>query len=183
MNEPTNLILIGPMGAGKSTIGRKLAEHFGLEFYDLDHEIERRTGATVALIFELEGEAGFRKRESAVLAELADARGRVIATGGGSVLAPENRRLIRASGFVIYLRITLEQQLARLARDRKRPLLNAPDRRARLEALAAERDPLYAELADLTFPADEVSVAVAARRLAGVIERDGVPHRLKEHTA
>jgi len=173
MNEPTNLILIGPMGAGKSTIGRKLAELYGLEFFDLDHEIERRTGATVALIFELEGEAGFRKRETAVLSELAGTRGRVIATGGGSVLEPENRKVIRANGYVIYLKVTIEQQLARLARDRKRPLLDAPDRRARLESLAAERDPLYAELADIEFAADEVSVAVAAKRLAGVIDREG----------
>ncbi len=170
MNPSPNLVLVGPMGAGKSTIGRRLAERYRLEFYDLDQEVEERTGATVRLIFELEGEAGFRKRESQVLEELLDGDGRLVATGGGSVLAAENRALIAARGFVVFLAATVPQQLKRLERDRKRPLLAAPDRRARLETLAVERDPLYREVADLIVPGEELSVANAARRIAEALD-------------
>ncbi len=149
MNPAPNLFLVGPMGAGKTTIGRQIGELFRLPFLDLDHEIEARTGASVGLIFELEGEAGFRRRESALLAELTARNGIVLATGGGAVLDADNRRRLRERGFVVWLDAALDAQLARLARDRQRPLLNAPDRRERLERLAAERDPLYAEVADL----------------------------------
>ena len=117
--------------AGKSTIGRRLADHFRLAFVDLDQEIEARTGATVALIFELEGEARFRDRESAVLDELASGEGRLVATGGGTVLREHNRAVLRARGFVVYLRASIAQQMARLARDRKRPLLQGPDKHCR----------------------------------------------------
>jgi shikimate kinase len=149
MNPAPNLFLVGPMGAGKTTVGRHIAELFRLPFHDLDHEIEAHTGAAVGLIFELEGEAGFRRRESAALAELALRNGVVLATGGGAVLSPVNRRVLRERGFVIWLDASVDAQLMRLARDRQRPLLQAPDRRARLEQLAAERNPLYAEIADL----------------------------------
>ncbi|MBL8273498.1 MAG: shikimate kinase, partial [Xanthomonadales bacterium] len=135
MNPAPNVFLVGPMGAGKSTIGRRLARHFGLAFIDLDDELEARTGASVKLIFELEGEAGFRARESALLAELAQADGRLLATGGGTVLDAGNRALLRSRGFVVWLRASVAQQLRRLERDRKRPLLGGPDRRARLEQL------------------------------------------------
>lgn len=148
MNPADNLFLIGPMGAGKTTIGRRLAELLGLAFFDLDHEIETRSGATIGLIFELEGEAGFRKRENELLDEFSALDRVLLATGGGAVLAPDNRRHLRERGFVVYLETTVEQQLKRLARDRQRPLLAAPDRRERLLALAAAREPLYREIAD-----------------------------------
>lgn len=149
MNPAPNLFLVGPMGAGKSTVGRHTAELLRLPFIDLDHEIEERTGAAVSLIFEFEGEAGFRRRESALLAELAARNGIVLATGGGAVLDAGNRRLLRERGYVVWLDASVDAQLARLARDRQRPLLQAPDRRERLEKLAAERNALYAETADL----------------------------------
>ena len=149
MNPAPNLIFIGPMGAGKTTVGRHVADLLGLPFHDLDHEIEAHTGAAISLVFDLEGEAGFRRRETVALAEIAAGSGLVLATGGGAVLAEANRRVLRERGFVIWLDATIEAQLARLARDRQRPLLNGPDRRARLEKLAGERNPLYAEIADL----------------------------------
>jgi shikimate kinase len=149
MNPAPNLFFIGPMGAGKTTVGRNVAELLAMPFHDLDHEIEAHTGASISLVFDLEGESGFRKRESATLAELAAKDGIVLSTGGGAVLAEANRRALRERGFVVWLDATIDAQLARLARDRQRPLLNAPDRHARLEHLAAERNPLYAEVADL----------------------------------
>jgi shikimate kinase len=168
MNPAPNLFFVGPMGAGKTTVGRRVADLLGLPFYDLDHEIEEHTGATIPLIFDVEGEDGFRQRETAVLAEFAARKGLVLSTGGGAVLAEDNRRCLRQRGFVVYLETTLEDQIARLARDRKRPLLAAPDRRERLRALAAVRNPLYQEVADMTVPASRHRNAVAlARQLAG----------------
>jgi len=149
MNPAPNLFLVGPMGAGKSTIGRSLAAVLGLPFVDLDHEIEQRTGAAISLIFDLEGEAGFRARECTLLAEFAGHEGIVLATGGGAVLWPDNREVLRHRGFVVWIDTDVDTQLARLAHDRKRPLLATPDRRQRLTELARERDPLYAEVADL----------------------------------
>lgn len=175
MNPSANLVLIGPMGCGKSTVGIRLARMLRLEFIDLDREIERRTGVSVAWIFDVEGEAGFRERESELLAEACAGRGRLIATGGGAVLREANRELIARSGFVVYLRLGVDAQLARLARDRKRPLLQAADRRARLEALAAERNPIYESLADLALSSDGRSPQAMAeqlrRRLVGLWQR------------
>ena len=167
MNPAPNLFFIGPMGAGKSTIGRRTAELLGLAFFDLDHEIEEHCGATIPIIFDVEGEVGFRRRESAALADIAARAGIALATGGGAVLADENRRCLRERGFVVYLETTIDEQLARLARDRKRPLLAAPDRRERLEQLAAVRTPLYREIADLTVPPGHSgSTTQVANRLA-----------------
>src|SRR5215469_3340606 len=129
MNPAPNLFFIGPMGAGKSTIGRRTAELLGLPFFDLDHEIEEHCGATIPLIFDVEGETGFRRRETVALTDLAARTGIAIATGGGAVLADENRRCLHERGFVVFLETTIDEQLARLARDRKRPLLAGPDRR------------------------------------------------------
>lgn len=166
MNPAPSLFLIGPMGAGKTTVGRRVAAQLGLDFHDLDHEIEERSGATVALIFELDGEAGFRKREAELLDEFSAKRGVVLSTGGGAVLAAENRRHLRERGYVVYLETTIEQQLKRLIHDRKRPLLAAPDRRERLLKLAAEREPLYREIADLVVPTGlNASSGAVARRL------------------
>jgi shikimate kinase len=172
MNPAPNLFFVGPMGAGKTTIGRRVAEFLGLPFFDLDHEIEVHTGATVALIFELEGESGFRQREQAVLAEFAAREGIVLATGGGAVLDGVNRQVLRERGFVVYFETTLEDQLARLARDRKRPLLAAPDRHERLRSLAEARNPLYHEVADLTIPAGHHRNVVAlAQKLAAELSQ------------
>ena len=171
MNPAPNLIFIGPMGAGKTTVGRHVAELLGMPFHDLDHEIELHTGAAISLVFDLEGEAGFRRRESAALDELAAGCGIVLSTGGGAVLAESNRRVLRERGFVIWLDASIEAQLARLARDRQRPLLHAPDRRARLEQLASERNPLYAEIADLRVAsAGTGNSAHTARHIVGLLE-------------
>ena len=171
MNPAPNLFLIGPMGAGKTTIGRRVAEHLSLPFHDLDHVIEEQTGATIPLIFEVEGEGGFRKRERASLADMVALDGIVLATGGGAVLDPDNRALLAARGFVVYLETTVEQQLARLARDRKRPLLAAPDRRERLEAMALVRNPLYRDIADLCLRASCDHVPHVTAELLFELER------------
>jgi shikimate kinase len=165
MNPAPNLVLVGPMGAGKSSIGRRLAERFGLLFVDADHHVEQRTGATIAAIFEHVGEAGFRERERAALAELLAGQGQLVATGGGAVLDAENRRRMRERGFVVYLSAGLESQLKRLQRDRTRPLLQRPDREQVLRDLARVRDPLYREVADLVMDTDGLTAADAATRL------------------
>jgi len=149
MGKPYNIFLVGLMGAGKSTIGRHLAKSLGLEFVDSDHEIERRTGANIPLIFDIEGEAGFRQREKKIIDELTQRNGIVLATGGGVVLDPDNRACLRERGQVIYLYARVEQLLARTAKDRNRPLLQTPDPRARLEELLQVRDGLYREVADV----------------------------------
>lgn len=167
MNPAPNLFFVGPMGAGKSTLGKRVADTLGLPFFDLDHEIQAQCGADVALIFDIEGECGFRRRESAMLAEFAARDGIVLATGGGAILADANRSVLRERGFVVFLETTVDEQLERLARDRKRPLLAAPDRRERLEQLAAQRNTLYREIADLTLPAGHRgSLAQVAQHLA-----------------
>lgn len=171
MNPASNLFLVGPMAAGKSSLGRRVARHYGLAFFDLDHEIVERTGASVNLIFEHEGEAGFRRRESTLLAELCARDGIVLATGGGSVLAAENRDLLRERGFVVWLRATVAQQLERTARDRSRPLLRAPDRAAQLVRLAADRDPLYTQIADLVLDSSAGSPATTAQRICTALDR------------
>jgi len=150
MNTRSNLILIGPMGVGKTTHGKWLARQLGKTFIDLDANIENRTGASIADIFELEGEAGFRRRESEALARALSEDGQVIATGGGAVLNEDNRTLMRQRGLVVHLHIPPEQQLQRLANDRKRPLLQSEDRAARLQQLFEVRTPLYRACADLS---------------------------------
>lgn len=153
------------MGSGKTSIGKKLASQLGLHFVDADQRLEQSAGATVAMIFELEGEAGFRARESQVLAELMQGSDQVIATGGGAVLSAENRELLRRRGFVVYIQVGVGRQLDRLARDNTRPLLADGDRRATLETLAAARGPLYEQVADLVFNTDGLSVASATNRI------------------
>ncbi|HSM99884.1 MAG TPA: shikimate kinase AroK [Rudaea sp.] len=167
MNPAPNLFFVGPMGAGKSTLGKRVAESLGLPFFDLDHEIQEQCGADIALIFDIEGECGFRRRESAMLAEFAAREGIVLATGGGAILDAHNRATLRERGFVVFLETTVDEQLERLARDRKRPLLAAPDRRERLDQLAAARDPLYRDIADLVIPAGHRgSTAQVAERIS-----------------
>ena len=165
MNPARNLVLVGPMGAGKTSIGRRIAERFGLQFVDADHHVEQRTGATIAAILEHVGEAGFRERERAALSELLAGQGQLVATGGGAVLDAENRRRMRERGFVVYLRAGLESQLKRLQRDRTRPLLQRADREDVLRELARAREPLYREVADLVMDTDGLTAAEAATRL------------------
>jgi shikimate kinase len=169
MNPAPNLVFVGPMGAGKTTIGTRVAAKLALRFVDVDQRLQEITGARVPLIFECEGEAGFRARESALLAELCSDSGLLIATGGGAVLDPTNRLRLRERGFVVHLHLGVEAQLTRLARDRSRPLLANGDRRTTLTALAAKRDALYNEVADLRFESDGPGPDAAARRLATLI--------------
>ncbi len=136
------------MGAGKSSIGRYLAKALGKDFFDSDKEIERRTGAAISLIFELEGEAGFRRREAGMIERLTALDGIVLATGGGSVLDADNRGRLAARGYVIYLTAPLALLLERTAQDRSRPLLQSPDPKSELRAIIAEREPLYRQIAD-----------------------------------
>lgn len=150
-----NLILVGPMGAGKSTIGRLLAKELRLPFKDSDKEIEQRTGADIPWIFDVEGEQGFREREQAMIAELCELKGVVIATGGGAVLRDANRASLRSGGRVIYLFTSIEQQLGRTSRDRHRPLLQTANPEKVLIDLMSIRDPLYREIADLVIETDE----------------------------
>ncbi|WP_457436216.1 shikimate kinase AroK [Pseudomonas sp. TE3786] len=150
-----NLILVGPMGAGKSTIGRLLAKELRLSFKDSDKEIEQRTGANIPWIFDVEGEAGFREREQAVIGELCELDGVVLATGGGAVLRPENRSALRAGGRVVYLHTSVDQQLDRTSRDRNRPLLRTANPGKVLADLMSIRDPLYREIADVIIETDE----------------------------
>jgi shikimate kinase len=170
MNPAPNLVLVGPMGAGKSSLGRRLAARLGLEFVDADRRIEEKAGASIALIFEHEGEAGFRAREEQMLAELLQGGGLAIATGGGAVLSPATRERLRARSFVVHVQVGIEQQLARLERDHARPLLAQGDRRHTLLSLAEVRDPLYAEVADHVFASDGLGVDDAARRLANFLK-------------
>ena len=154
MTEPKRLFLVGPMGAGKSTIGKRLAQRLQLDFADSDKEIEKRTGASIALIFELEGEQGFRQREASIIDELSNMDKIVLATGGGAILSSTNRDLLRQRGTTIYLQTSVEFQLQRTSRDSKRPLLQTENPRKKLEELLAIRDPLYRELADIIVRTD-----------------------------
>lgn len=155
INVVSNLILVGPMGAGKSTIGRLLAKELHLVFKDSDKEIEQRCGANIPWIFDVEGEAGFREREQAMLAELCDEGGMVIATGGGAVMRDANRLILKNGGKVIYLHASVEQQISRTARDKNRPLLQKPNPDQILRDLMQMRDPLYREIADVIIETDE----------------------------
>ncbi len=159
------------MGAGKSTIGRQLAKAMQREFHDSDREIERRTGVSITLIFEIEGEQGFRAREGKVIAELASLNDAVIATGGGAVLDETNRRCLREGGFTVYLKASLERLHARTRHDRNRPLLQTADPRRSLDELVRQRDPLYREVADLVLLTDGRSVPQIIRAIRGAWER------------
>jgi shikimate kinase len=165
------VFLIGPMGAGKTTVGRQLAAVLGYEFIDTDHEITARTGADIPWIFEVEGEAGFRRRESQVIDELTRRPAIVLATGGGAVMAPENRTVLRARGFVVFLSASVNHQLARTARDRNRPLLQADDPRAVLERLYAQRLPLYRETAHVEIDTDGGNVRDTVQRIVGCLDQ------------
>jgi len=151
MRTPSSIVLIGMMGAGKTTVGRMLASDIGFEFIDADRELEARSGVAIPTIFAIEGEAGFRRREAVVLDELSRRPGIVLATGGGAVLDAETRTRLHERGLVIYLRASADEVFRRTRRDRSRPLLQGDDPRATIETLLAQREPLYAETAHLTF--------------------------------
>jgi shikimate kinase len=169
-----NLFLVGLMGAGKTTVGRILAKHYGKRFYDSDHEIEARCGVKIPLIFEIEGEAGFRRREAAAIAELSARDGVVLATGGGAVLAAANRDALKTRGIVIYLRGSPEHLFERTRHDRNRPLLQTADPLGRLRELYRERDPLYREVADIVVDTGRQSVASMMRLLGSKLDAQRV---------
>lgn len=164
-NMPANIFLVGLMGAGKTSVGRALARRLHKAFFDMDQEIERATGVKIPLIFEIEGEAGFRARESRMLAELTQRRGIVLATGGGAVLSDDNRKLLAQRGTVVYLRAAVDDLWRRTRHDRNRPLLQVDDPREKLHELFAQRDPLYCEIADLIVDTGAQSVGTLASRL------------------
>lgn len=160
-----NIFLVGPMGAGKSTIGRALAKELKLEFYDTDEVIEQRAGANIAWIFDIEGEEGFQKREQKVIEELTQKSNIVLATGGGVVMTPENRNALAGRGTVIYLKTSLHQQYERTKRDTKRPLLQTDDLEQRLVDLRDVREPFYEELADVSFETDKLTVKAVTNNI------------------
>lgn len=169
-----NIFLVGPMGAGKSTVGRQLAEALSFEFMDSDQEIQRRTGVDIPTIFEYEGEEGFRQRERQVIDELSQQNGIVMATGGGAVLRPDNRQDLTSRGVVIYLHCSPEQQYSRTSRDRNRPLLRTDDPLTRLRQLMTERDPLYRQIADMIVSTERRGTSSVVKEIRRRLENETV---------
>lgn len=165
-----NIFMVGMMGAGKTTVGRILAQRLHKAFHDTDHAIEARTGVRVAMIFDVEGETGFRKREVEVVEELTALENIVLATGGGVILDPRNRKYLSERGCVVYLHALPKELWQRTRHDRKRPLLRTEDPRARLEELYRFRDPLYREVADLVVDTGRQSVNSLVTQLLGLLE-------------
>lgn len=159
------------MGAGKSTVGRQLAKALKRPFYDIDKEVERRTGVSISWIFEMEGEAGFRLREHKVLDELTSLKGVVLATGGGIVLSEENRRILRSRGYVVYLSASVEQLLKRTSKDKNRPLLQTADPKQTIKTLIAQRAPLYQDVADVELRTGEQSIQYVVSGLVKKLEK------------
>lgn len=164
-NQNNNIYLVGLMGSGKTTVGKLLSKQLRRPFYDTDHEIVRRTGVTIPMIFEVEGEAGFRKREEQMIAELTQLDGVILATGGGAVISPANREQLKQHGTVVYLRGTVDELWQRTRHDRNRPLLQTQDPKARLRELYAQRDPLYREIADVIVDTGRQNVNVLVQQL------------------
>lgn len=168
-----SIFLIGLMGAGKTTVGRHLARRRRAHFLDLDHELEARTGVRVPMIFEIEGEAGFRERETRLLAEVSTQRNMVVATGGGVVLKPENREILKHAGIVVYLNVLPKVLYERTRRDTNRPLLQVADPMKKLEELYEQRDPLYREVADLVIDARSGAVSQLVAQVEKELKRCG----------
>ncbi len=173
MSKPNNIFLIGPMGAGKTTIGRQLASQLGFEFADSDHEIQDRTGVDIPTIFEYEGEDGFRQREIQAVDDLTQGHNLVLATGGGVVMRAENRKHLASRGLVVYLYCSPEQQYERTARDRNRPLLQTEDPLARLRDLMEQRDPLYRQVADLVVSTEKRTASGVVREIVRHLDEGG----------
>ncbi len=165
-----NLILIGPMGSGKTTVGKQLAKRMRMDFVDSDHMIEERCGVSISTIFDIEGEDGFRKRETKMLAELCERSGIVLATGGGAVISEENRILLR-KGYVIYLKTSIETQLARTQKNQNRPLLENVDAETKLEELMEERGRLYEQEADLIVMSGDRIVSKVVDEITEALEQ------------
>jgi shikimate kinase len=170
MQGSNNLYLVGPMGSGKTAVGKQLARLLGYPFFDSDHEVEAATGADIPRIFELEGEAGFRRRERETIAQLVQRSGIVLATGGGAVLDADTRQQLKTHGWVAFLETSAAQQASRSARTRHRPLLFGHDPERRLAALLAVREPLYREVADFVIPTDHRKVARVAEEVLAAFE-------------
>jgi len=160
-----NIFLVGMMGAGKTSVGRVLARRLGKQFYDSDHMIEERTGVRIPVIFDIEGEAGFRTREHTVLSEITGIDDIVLATGGGAVVNPDNRKLLHERGTVVYLRAAVRELLNRTRHDKNRPLLQTDDPRTRLNTLFEQRDPLYREVAHIVIETGSPSLSSLVNRL------------------
>ena len=158
MSTQNNIFLVGPMGAGKTTIGKQLAIAENLTFYDSDHEIETRTGVTIPHIFDIEGEAGFRRREESIIDELTQKQNIVLATGGGAILKTINRQHLMSRGIVVYLHADIEQLLERTSHDKNRPLLQTNNPRQKLEELMSVREPLYREIADIIINTEQQAI-------------------------
>ena len=166
-----NIFLIGLMGAGKSTIGKQLARELDKDFLDSDNEIENRTGVSIDVIFDIEGEQGFRRRETGMLRELVEKRGIVLATGGGAVLAAENQQLLKDNGWIIYLRAAAEHLAGRVRLDRRRPLLQSGDKLAKIRELLAQREPIYRQLADTVVETNNRSIPSVAREISRMVKQ------------
>ena len=175
MDSKRNIFLIGPMGSGKSAVGRQLARLFHLDFYDSDADIEAKTGVDIAFIFEKEGEAGFRVREKESIERLTRLQGIVLATGGGAVIDPDNRRVLAERGAVVYLQTSLDQQLERTRHARHRPLLNDTDPEEKLTELMQRRAALYAEIANITVSTDGRRVQLVAEEIHHELRRAHAP--------
>ena len=172
MKQTDNIFLIGLMGAGKSTIGRQLAKELGKNFRDSDIEIEKRTGVGIDVIFDIEGEEGFRRRETGMLRELVEKRGIVLATGGGVVLVPENQQLLKDNGLVVYLRATAEHLAGRVRQDRKRPLLQSGDKLTKISELLTQREPVYSKLADMVVETNDKNVYRVVREISRMVKQE-----------
>jgi len=166
----SNIFLVGPMGAGKSTVGKQLAKSLGRDFFDSDKEIERRTGVSISWIFEMEGEAGFRAREQKVIEELTDKKNIVLATGGGAILSADNRRVLRSRGYVVYLSASVDQLLRRTSKDKNRPLLQTGEPKKQIAELLAFRDPLYKDVADVELRTGDQSIQYVVSGLIKKLE-------------
>ena len=169
-NNTGNIFLVGLMGAGKSTIGRQLARELGKQFRDSDSEIEKRTGVSIDVIFDIEGEQGFRRRETRMLKELVEERGIVLATGGGAILALDNRQLLRDNGLIIYLKASAEHLAGRVKLDRRRPLLQTGDKLAKIRELMTQREPVYQQLADMVVETNNRSIPRVVREISKMIK-------------
>ncbi len=170
MKKVNNIFLIGPMGAGKTSIGKLLSKELGLLFLDTDHEIEKRTGVDIPWIFDVEGEEGFRKREREVVKELVERQGIILSTGGGTIVDSESRNFLAARGVVVYLHATVGQQYERIYKDTKRPLVSSDNPQEALKNLFAERDSLYREIADAVFETDDKSVHRVVKDIIDFLE-------------
>lgn len=177
MKAAGNIFLVGLMGAGKTTVGKLLAKRLNKLFYDCDHEIQKRTGVNIPVIFEIESEAGFRQRESAMLKELVRFDNVVLATGGGAVLSKDNRDLLSRNGTVVYLRATVNDLWQRTHHDKNRPLLQTDDPLAKLHELYAQRDPLYEEVADIVIETSRQSVHALVQQLEQRLQEFSKGHR------